>query len=191
MKPDNSLVQEKLTTASGLLAQQEADAKIKKEFNQVLTEAETLYKNKDLEKAKELYTKANQLIPSESIPPKRLDEINGLLAEKAKKEADLAARLASYQDAVKRADQSFAGKEYESAQAIYKEALQIKPDEKYPSDQIALILNLMKEQKDLQFNTAIAKADAAFNAGQYDDAGASYKEALQYQNSSYANKQID
>jgi len=190
LKPDNSQVKDKLAQIADALAKQEAEVKTRNEFKQVLADAESSYKNKDLEKAKELYTKANQLIPSESIPPKRLDEINGLLAEKAKKEADLAARLASYLDAVKRADQSFAGKEYESAQAIYKEALQIKPDEKYPSDQIALILNLMKEQKDLQFNTAIAKADAAFNAGQYDDAGASYKEALQYQNSSYANKQL-
>lgn len=161
-----------------LLAQQAAELKTKQDFDQAVAEAETLFKNKELAKAKEVFTKAYNLIPSEPLPPKRISEINGLLADQERSEAALKAVMEAYQKAVKKADGFFAAKEYSSAQMAYSEALVIKADEKYPQDQLDLIDKLLKELSDKNYRDAIGKADNAFSLNQFDTAINGYQEAL-------------
>lgn len=161
-----------------LLAQQAAELKTKQDFDQAVAEAETLFKNKELAKAKVVFNKAYNLIPSEPLPPKRINEINGLLADQERSDAALKATLEMYQNAVKKADGYFAAKEYSSAQMAYSEALVIKPDEKYPQDQLNLIDKLLKELNDKNYRDAIAKADNAFSINQFDNAISGYQEAL-------------
>ena len=163
-----------------LLAQQAAELKTRHDFDQALAEAESLFKNNELIKAKEAYTKAYNLIPSEPVPPKRIAEIDGLIADQKRNEAALKAVLESYQNAIKKADNHFANKEYNSAQMAYSEALVIKPEEKYPQDQLDLIAKLLKEQNDKNYKDAIAKADNAFTANQFETAISGYQEALKF-----------
>ncbi|MBV5314460.1 MAG: hypothetical protein JZU47_14260 [Prolixibacteraceae bacterium] len=178
--PDSEDAKKQIVKIDEILAQQEAEIQLKQEFNLALAEGETLLKNKDLAKAKDAFTKANKLIPTEPVPPKRISEINDLLAAQAKKESELKATLEAYQKVIQRADAEFGNKEYIAARLIYNEALQIKSDEKYPTDQLNLISKLLNDQNDQQYSSAIAMADNSFNANQFDQAKSSYQEALKF-----------
>jgi tetratricopeptide (TPR) repeat protein len=179
-KPDSEYPKEQITKITELLTRQEAEAKTRQEYSLAFAEAETHFKNKDLPKAKEAFMKAYSLIPTETVPPKRISEINTLLAEKEQKESALKATMQAYQDVVARADQHFSNKEYSAAQQAYNEALLTKSDEKYPADQLALIDKLLKEQTEQQYKTAISIGDKAFNSNQLDRATTAYQEALTY-----------
>ena len=189
--PESDYPKRQISKIDELLAQQEAEIKLRKDFDQAVAEAESLLKNKELTKAKDTFMKAYNLIPSEPIPPQRISEINALLSEQAQKDAQLKATLDAYQNAVQRADKLFGSKDYASAQLVYGEASLIKPDEKYPTDQIELIDKLLKEQNDQKYQAAIAKADNSFNTNQFTDATASYQEALTYKkNDPYATRRL-
>ena len=178
--PDSDYPKRQVAEIDELLAQQEAEAKTKREFDLAVTEGESLLKNKDLAKAKDAFMKAYNLIPSEVVPPKRISEINDLIAQQERNEAAIKATLEAYQKVIQRADNQFGNKEYTSAQLSYNEALLVKSDEKYPQDQLDLIAKLLKEQNEQNYKTAIAKADNWFNANQFDAATTNYQEALKF-----------
>jgi len=178
--PDSDYPKRQVAKIDELLAQQEAEVKIKQDFDLAVAEGESLLKNKDLAKAKDAFMKAYNLIPSEVVPPKKISEINSLIAEQERNDAAIKATLEAYQKVIQRADNHFGNKEYGSAQLAYNEALLVKPDEKYPEDQLALIAKLMKEQNEQNYKTAIAKADNSFNTNQFDDATTNYQEALKF-----------
>jgi len=178
--PDSDYPKRQIAKIDELLAQQQAELKTRNDFDQALAEGESLLKNKDLSNAKAAFMKAYNLIPSEPVPPKRISEINDLLAAQAQKDSELKATMAAYQEAIQRADKHFGNKEYSSAQLVYNEALLIKGDEKYPVDQLALIEKLMIEQNELNYKNAIVKADNAFNANQFTEATSFYQEALKF-----------
>ena len=178
--PDSDYPKQQIAKIDGLLGQLEAEAQLKRDFGQALAEGENLLKAKELTKAKDAFTKAYNLIPSEPVPPERISEINGLLAEQARKDSELKTTLEAYQAALRKADKHFGNQEYTSAQLAYKEALLIKPDEKYPADQLALIDDLLKKQIEQNYNDAITKADHLFTANQLDEAATSYQEALKF-----------
>ncbi len=178
--PDSDYPKRQVAKIDELLAQQEAEAKTKREFDLAVTDGESLFKNKDLAKAKDAFMKAYNLIPSEVVPPKRISEINDLIAQQERNEAAIKATLEAYQKVIQRADNQFGNKEYASAQLSYNEALLVKSDEKYPKDQLDLISKLLKEQNEQNYKTAIAKADNSFNTNQFDNATTSYQEALKF-----------
>ncbi|MDD2304852.1 MAG: hypothetical protein PHP53_09170 [Prolixibacteraceae bacterium] len=178
--PDSDYPKRQVAKIDELLAQQEAEAKTKREFDLAVTDGESLFKNKDLAKAKDAFMKAYNLIPSEVVPPKRISEINDLIAQQERNEAAIKATLEAYQKVIQRADNQFGNKEYTSAQLSYNEALLVKSDEKYPKDQLDLISKLLKEQNEQNYKTAIAKADNSFNTNQFDAATTSYQEALKF-----------
>ncbi|MDP3643682.1 MAG: hypothetical protein Q8S54_10895 [Bacteroidota bacterium] len=189
--PDSEYPKKQITKIDEVLAQQEAEIKLRQDFNQALAEGETLLKSKELTKAKEAYLKAYNLIPSEPVPPKRISEINDLLAEKARKDSELKATTEAYQNAIQRADKHFGNKDYSSARLVYNEAILIKSDEQYPVDQLALIEKLINEQNEQQYKSAITLADNSFNANQFDEAKTSYLEALKYKkDDQYATRRL-
>jgi len=188
---DADYPKQQIAKIDALLSQQEALAKTRQDFDQALAEGETLLKNKELTKAKDAFTKANNLIPAEPLPPKRIGEINALLEAQARKDSELKAQLEAYQKAIQRADQFFGSKDYNSAQLGYKEALAIKPEEKYPANQLALIEKLLNELNGQNYNNAITKADNAFAANKFADATSGYQEALTIKKGDpYATRQL-
>src|SRR5665648_232746 len=191
IKAEDSYAKEQIRKIDDVFARQEAEAKTKADFNQAMAEGENLLKNKELAKAKNAFTKARNLIPSETLPPQRISEINTLLAEQTRKETELKGIREAYMEAIQRADKQFSNKEYKSAQLVYKEALLIKSDEKYPADQLALIEKLLKEQNEQNYKTSISIADEAFGLNQYDEATVSYQKALNYKKADlYATQQL-
>ncbi len=178
-KPGDVFANGRIKEIDELIIQKDTEALTRKNFNLALNEGEALLKNKDLAKAKDAFMRASNLIPSESIPPQRISEINDLLAEQIRKASDLKDTREAYQNAIQRADKYFGNKEYSAARQAYSEAILIKSDEKYPVNQLALIGKLLNEQNDQYYKTVLARADNAFNANQFDDAIKSYNEALQ------------
>lgn len=179
-KPDSEYPKQQIAKITDLITQQETEIKTRLDYNQAFEQGEAFFKNKDLTKAKDAFLKAYNLIPSETIPPKRISEINSLLAEQAQKESELKATMQAYQESIARADKHFSKKEYIPAQLAYNEAILIKSNEKYPIDQLAVIDKLLKEQTEQQYKTAISIADKAFNSNQFDKATTAYEEALTY-----------
>jgi len=176
--PDSEYPKNQIAKIDEVLAHQEAEIKLRQDYNQAVTEAENLFKSKELAKAKDAFLKAYNLIPSEVVPPKRISEINDLLAEQSRKDASLKATMEAYQDVIQRADKHFGNKDYSSARLVYNEALLIKSDEQYPANQLALIEKLLMELNDQQYKSAIAAADNAFSSNNFDEAITSYQEAL-------------
>src|SRR5690606_37573805 len=122
---------------------------------------------------------ASGIKPDEKYPKDKIAEIDTILADLAKKEAEEKAKTEQYNAAIAAADNAMNAKKYEDAKAKYNEAIGIKPDEKYPKDKIAeidsILADLAKKEaeekaKTEQYNAAIAAADNALNAKKYEDA---------------------
>jgi tetratricopeptide (TPR) repeat protein len=80
------------------------------------------------------------------------------------------------------ADQAFAGKEFNVSRAWYYKALELKPAESYPTDQISkigtILANMQLSQAEREFQQFIDKGDEAFRSGELAVARSWYNHAL-------------
>ncbi len=149
-------------------------------YMKIIAKADELLAEKKYEDAKKLYTRANTLKPSDAYPPKKIKEIEGLLAgaDVEKKYLDAIKIADAARDAAIAAEDSDAAK---GAKDLYSKANQIKSDEKYPQSQVDLLNAKIKEWSDKEQEAAymkiIAKADELFNAQSWDDAEKLYTRA--------------
>ena len=97
-------------------------------------------------------------------------------AEQARLAALQAEKDRQYNDAIAQADEAFNQKEYENARTAYRSALNIKPEETYPQQQIDKIGDLMAQLSAAQkaYEEAIAQADKAFKAEEFEPAKTAY-----------------
>jgi hypothetical protein len=138
------------------------------------------------------YTEASTLKPGEKYPKDQLAAVAAKRDEAAKKaEEERKARelQEKYQAAIAAGDAAFKGNQLDAAVAKFNEALELKPQEKYPKDQLAAIEKKRQElaskeeeerrQRELneRYNALITTADAAFNGQQWEEARAKYTEA--------------
>jgi len=119
------------------------------------------------------FQNARGLKPSESYPEEQISRIQGIIAEQ-QKSAD------AYKLELGLADKAFASGNYDDAITRYKQASSIKPGEKYPMEQLALIESILAEnrKKEELYAGLIQRADQEFNEGAYDRSIQSYQEAL-------------
>src|SRR5690606_11385379 len=143
----------------------EAEEKAKTEqYNAAIAAADNGLNAKKYEDAKAKYNEAIGIKPDEKYPKDKIAEIDSILADLAKKEAEEKAKTEQYNAAIAAADNALNAKKYEDAKAKYNEAIGIKPDEKYPKDKIAeidsILADLAKKEaeekaKTEQYNAAI------------------------------------
>ena len=92
------------------------------------------------------------------------------------------AKSQAYIDMVNKADAEYKNENWNQAIDYYKKAKQLKDDETYPDDRIALAKEKIKKgvdaQIDVKYKAAINKADALFKAESLDEAVEFYKKAL-------------
>ncbi|NVO01237.1 MAG: hypothetical protein HXX09_00905 [Bacteroidetes bacterium] len=171
LKPDEKYPHDKITEINGLLAQQN---ELSQAYYKVITEADNLFNSKSYAQAKTAYENASKIKSDEKYPYDKITEINNLLADAQNKEQNYKKLLAD-------ADALLASKTYEKAKEGYTNASKIKPDDQYPKGKITEIDNLIAEQKKIQLNQnyqdAITKGDADFNAKLYANAKTSYLNA--------------
>ena len=132
------------------------------QYNNLIKNADEAFAAKQYKGAKSAYEQALGLMPSEAYPKKKIKEIQDILAEIARKEkesntAELAEKQKreSYDKLIYDGDRSFRVMDYTMAQAKFNGALQLYPDEKYPSDKLAEILELLKKDKENEVVTVI------------------------------------
>ena len=162
-----------------MIAEQQIAQAQQRQYDSVLYIADDQFAAGDYIKAMESYQAAQAILPGEGYPKKKLEEINRIEADKAAAEAI----DKQYLDALSRADQLLAAKDYTAAIQAYEGASKLKPAEAYPAQKIAEANTALKdiaakEALDKQYSEAIAAADKLMAAKDYEDALAAYQNAL-------------
>jgi len=170
------------------LAMKEKNEKeLNAKYEAAVTKGNSAFNSSDYTGAKDAFTEANTLKPTEPYPISKLDEINRILGEMAQKEAGEKELSAKYTAAIQRGDNAFKTGDYATARTAYTEASGLKPGEAYPKDQLDAINRIqeelaMKDAKEKELNTAygtaIQRGDNAFAGKNYTDARAAYNDAL-------------
>jgi hypothetical protein len=127
-------------------------------YNELIAKADKAFDKGDWSAAINNYKDASRVKPDESYPKDRIAACEREMdaAAAARAEADRMVREAQertklYNDLVAAADKEFTAKRYDQAEAKYREALDIKPSERHPTDRLAEIQSI---------RDALAAADA-------------------------------
>lgn len=88
------------------------------------------------------------------------------------------------------ADVLLGDKKYEEAITAYNEAIELKPQEQYPRDQIAKATEEINRLKDQEYQVIIHQADSLYEEMNYSDAIDQYQKALVVKNAQYAQDQL-
>ena len=185
IKPQEQYPQEQIgkinKISSDLAANEQA-------YKTAIANADLAYSNKNYNNAKTNYNEALTYKSKEIYPQEQINKINKILS-------DLETNNKAYDNAIASADLAFNSKDYNNAKSYYNEALRYKSNEAYPQDQInkiGKIFNDLAAANEQAYKTAIANADLAFNNKNYNNAKASYNEALTYKSKEiYPQEQIN
>ncbi|MFQ5335036.1 MAG: hypothetical protein ACE5DN_03070, partial [Flavobacteriales bacterium] len=158
------------------------------QYKEAIQRGDKAFRSGSFNSAKTAFTKASGIKPDEAYPMEMLAKVEIELKKQAEEQARLNAINEKYQTIIGLADQSFSDKEYEAAKLKYGEALQVKPDEKYPKTklgEIDRILNALataeekQRMRDEKYAEAVKQADQAFFIKQYRTARNYYQSASQ------------
>jgi tetratricopeptide (TPR) repeat protein len=163
----------------------EADQKEKEneaKYNQLIAEADGHFDSEEYDQALTKYESAIK-IPGremEQHPNMRIAELDELLQAKAKEELIAQQSGEKYDQLISEAQALREKKEYDKAIDRFYSALDVKPDETYPLDQIDEINILLKEKQIRQeYDKLIEMADNFLNQNSVQAAEEKYKEALE------------
>lgn len=152
-------------------------------YNNAIAKADNEFAAKDYTTAKESYQLALTFKPTEKYPAERIAVID-----------KMAATAAQYNGIIEKADALYNQEKWNEAITAYTQASNIQPEESYPKERIQAINNMLGEQADLQTRYAalLSEADAAFKGRNWQDAIASYQNALTLKpQEAYPQQQID
>lgn len=171
IKPAESYPKQKIEEINELLKKSVAE---ELEYNQSIQRGGQYMANEDFKEAKGEFEKASLLRPDAAYPKEKLRAINLKLSE-------LQAQQDSYDQIIALADKLFGEAKYELAKIEYQKALKLRPEEKYPSNRILEIDNLLNKgiNAEKEYTESISNADGLFNLEQYEEA------KLQYMKASY------
>ncbi len=169
--PTSEKAQNRIAEIDQILAQQDLD----KQYGDLIAMADQAYSAQQLEPARNNYVQALNLKPDEAYPKEQIQKIDAELARLAQLDAD-------YQQAIQQGDQLVASREYDGAIDQYEQALKLKPQEKYPADQIEKVKQLQAdllraEQLERSYRAYIAKGDSLFAMESYLPSRDSYTDA--------------
>lgn len=142
-------------------------------YAQLIKSGDASFAQKSYESSLDQFKQANQIKPTEAYPTQKIAEIEALLLKIAENN-----RL--YTEAIAEADKSRDVQAYPLAITKYQEAANLKPEEKYPPEQIGLIQKLMGDlaQQQADYDAAIAAADQEYGQQQWQAALVLYQQAF-------------
>jgi len=148
-------------------------------YNKLISNADDLFASAEYPKAQTIYNEAIVLKPDEIYPKNQLDKINVIMSDMVK-EVEL---LGVYNEHIAQADQLFNTKSYDQSKERYEKALQLRPEENYPKEQLLLIdesLKLIAEAKAIEsrIDKLRAEGDNYFGNKKYTDANAAFDQIL-------------
>ena len=178
--PDNDYPKRQVRLINQKIKEAKA-AEIQAQYDKVIAEADVLYGKEKWDEAKAKYAEAANIKVDESYPKEKIKGIEKLVAERKKAEEE-AALQAKYDGFIKSGDAALADKNFEEAKRNYQEAAKVKPQEKYPKDQLLAVAKAKEEEQarlkqeaaDKQYNELIAAADDLLAKEQWDAAKAKY-----------------
>ncbi len=168
--PGEAYPKQKIQEITALVASQKS---IDESYKNSVAEADKLFTRNLYAESIVAYRKSLELKPDETYPQQKITEAQNQLALFKSKDEN-------YASAIKSADTYFSEQKFDEALAEYKQALTIKPSEKYPQDksaEINKILAKLKTDAD-KYSAEISKGDKAFETANYPLALTSFQEAL-------------
>jgi tetratricopeptide (TPR) repeat protein len=164
IKPDDQSVVAKIQRVE----REQKEINDKLFYDETIANADKAFKNKEYEGARSLYSTALTAMPGQVYPQRQIEAIDKIF--ESNKE---------YESLVARGDAGIATGDYGNAREDFRNALNIRPKESYPTQKIreidAILANLAKE--DQQYRQLIATADRYFNALQFPQAKAEFQKA--------------
>jgi tetratricopeptide (TPR) repeat protein len=170
IKPDESYPKDQIQIIDQKLAEL---GQIQAQYDALIAKGDQLFEEQSYENSRSSFEKAALLKSEETYPPQKINEIDAILNALLEKDA-------AYNSFIEKADVYFAESQWDMSKTAYLNALEIKPNEQYPKDQIALIdINLKNiADKEAQYNSLIAEGDAMFIQKAYQESKGKYSEAL-------------
>jgi hypothetical protein len=150
--------------------------------------------------SREYYKAALEIMPNEKYPKEQFDKLEDLMAKELHQASAIREFNAKYKTFIKEGESQFDSSEYEYAYKSFKRASEMKPEEKYPKEQLKKLEGfiieanrLMAEEKllDEMYNAFIVLADSEFYDEKFDTAITNYQSALDLKSEeSYPKEQI-
>ena len=142
-------------------------------YSTLIKSADAKFAAKDYAGAKYTYQQASNKKPTEQYPKDQIAKCDKLIADTSNPPHK------SYNDLITDADAKFKTADWSGAKAKYAEASQLKPNEKYPKDQIAICdQQLAAIQAEAQYKDFIKQADDKFAVSDWASAKNLYSQAL-------------
>ncbi len=169
MKPAEKYPKDKIAEINKILQQQK---QLDDSYTLAIAAADKLLATKKYNDAIAGYQKALELKPGEKYPQEKIEEINGILAV-------LQAVDEKYSLAIVKADGLFTDQKFTEAIDGYREALTIKPAEKYPQQKISEAEGILSKMKALDdsYTSTLASAEKSLADKKYQEALGSFRKA--------------
>jgi tetratricopeptide (TPR) repeat protein len=129
-------IAEILALTNSLLSERE-----EKEYRDIIAKADEAYFNKDIAIARFYYNKAIAMKRDENYPRIKLKDIQKLIDQDARDQKNI-----EYNNVIELADQALQAENFSIARFNYNKALGMKPNEKYPKDQLKRIREALDKQ---------------------------------------------
>lgn len=180
------LIEQMIAEREAEKAEQARQAEMQAEYESYMEQGNQKLSSAEYTAAIEQYELALGVKPGDETASSKIEEAQSMLSE-AEKEAELNRQ---YNDLISQADESFAAKNWEDAKNQYQSASQLKPDESYPNDQIALIeeavaaaeqaqLEQQQEELEAQVRQLVTEGDQLVSEKSYVDGVDKYEAALE------------
>ena len=175
-----------------IAAREQAERERTAKYNELIAKADKAFGMKTYLEAKSLYSQASKTKPMEQYPKDKIAEIDDLIAkEEANRKNE-----EYYKAAIARGDFAFTSKDYANAKSNFEAASRFKPNEQYPKDKIAAINTILENAEKARkleedYKKAVIAGNGGMNAGDYENAKASFTEASRLKpNEQYPKDQI-
>ncbi len=188
IKPNEPLPKQIITQIQGLIAD---NSQKQKQYDGYISQADVLFNSKNYAEAKSLYQNSLTILPTESYPKSQVSNIDILIAEQLKLQADEEKINTQYKVLISSADQAFSQNSYNKAIADYEAASLLKTEESYPKGKIAEINNILETlaAKKLAYNSKMKEAEGLLNQKKYNGALLAFQQATQIKTNEQLPKQ--
>ena len=175
IKPDEQYPKDKIQEIWEIRQELERQKKLDQEFSDYIAKGDDQRLSKDYDMAVISFKKALEIKPDDVGVQNKIDEVNELIH----KEEEIKLANRKYETLVKFGDQLYDSRDLKAAIESYQSALEIKPLENYPRQQIAMINEKIKaiEAVNQSYAMQLRIADELFQNKSYSSAIASYQKA--------------
>jgi len=186
IKPTDGYVIKKIEDINNALANDAANKAKRDKYNQLVAEADALFKTEEWSDAKAKYEESLMLFSSEQHPRDQIILCDSKMKGESSNEANKA-----YQKLIDVAQKKFDNGDYKKAKELYIRAKGMNPGDDLPPRRINEINQIIKNKKiEDEYQALIQKADNLFETQKWKEARPVYQQAYKVKNESYPKDQI-